>query len=231
MEKKIKLYFTYDEEIGFGGIYDIVKNKEKFPKFMVFGEPTYNEILIGCKGLLECELYFKGIKAHSSNPDKGESANLHAINFLGELEKFYIKNIKNETNSHYDIPYTTMNVGIINGGSAKNSIPAECYATLDFRLIEAKHSEKILAKIEELCEKYNCKNKVIENIYPFISDAEFEHNGKTANFMTEASFVDCKSKIILGVGPVTAHEVNEHIEIKSYEKLKKQYKQLIEKFA
>ena len=82
MEKKIKLYFTYDEEIGFGGIYDIVKNKEKFPKFMVFGEPTYNEILIGCKGLLECELYFKGIKAHSSNPDKGESANLHAINFL-----------------------------------------------------------------------------------------------------------------------------------------------------
>ena len=32
----IKLYFTYDEEIRFGGIYDIIKSKEKFPEFMVF---------------------------------------------------------------------------------------------------------------------------------------------------------------------------------------------------
>ena len=28
----MKLYFTYDEEIGFGGIYDIVKKKEVFPE-------------------------------------------------------------------------------------------------------------------------------------------------------------------------------------------------------
>ena len=28
----IKLYFTYDEEIGFGGIYDILNIKEQFPR-------------------------------------------------------------------------------------------------------------------------------------------------------------------------------------------------------
>lgn len=32
----IKLYFTYDEEIGFSGIYDIVKTNEKFPETMIF---------------------------------------------------------------------------------------------------------------------------------------------------------------------------------------------------
>lgn len=227
----IKLYFTYDEEIGFGGVYDIVKQKETFPKFMVFGEPTYNEILIGCKGLLELDLYFKGVKAHSSNPDKGKSANLNAVRFLNELEEFYLKEIKNEINTKYEIPYTTMNLGILKGGSAKNSIPADCYATLDFRLTEIEHSKRIMKKIEELCEKYDCKYKIIELIEPFINEVEIENQGKTANFMTEASIIECDKKIILGVGPVTAHEIDEHIEKESYDKLVEQYKMLIKKFA
>lgn len=35
IKNRIKLYFTYDEEIGFGGAYSIVNNKEKFPDFMI----------------------------------------------------------------------------------------------------------------------------------------------------------------------------------------------------
>ena len=131
---------------------------------MIFGETTYNEILIGCKGLLVCDVYFKGKKAHSSNPDKGISANLNAVRFLYELEQVYLMNIKNEINTKYEVPYTTMNVGILNGGSAKNSIPAECYATLDFRLINTKHSEIILEKMDDLFGKYNCKYEIIEQV-------------------------------------------------------------------
>ena len=52
---------------------------------------------------------------------------------------------------------------------------------------------------------------------------------KTANFITEASFVNCKNKIILGPGPVTAHEVNEYITNESYEKTVEQYIEIIEK--
>lgn len=176
-------------------------------------------------------MYFNGKKAHSSTPDKGESANLHAIRFFNELEKFYVEKIKNEINTNFEIPYTTMNLGILKGGSAKNSIPAECYATLDFRLVENKHAKLLLEKIEELCKKYNCKNNIIEYFEPFINSFEFENNCKTANFITEASFVNCKTKIILGPGPVTAHEVNEYIETTSYDKLVEQYKELIEKYS
>lgn len=231
LKNGVKVYCTYDEEIGFSGIYDITKRDEKFPDFVIFGEPTNNEVLIGCKGLLECDLHFKGLKAHSSNPEKGISANLNAIKFLSELEDFYLNNIKNEENTNYEIPYTTMNVGILKGGTSKNSIPSECYATLDFRIVELKHSEIILTKIEELCKKYNCKYDIIQQIKPFINEVEFENDRKTANFMTEASFVNCKSKIILGAGPVTAHEVNEYIEKQSYDKLVEQYKKIIKKFA
>ena len=59
-----------------------MKNKEQFPEVMIFGEPTNNEALVGSKGLIEYEIDFKGLKAHSSNPDKGISANLNAVKFL-----------------------------------------------------------------------------------------------------------------------------------------------------
>ena len=56
LTRGMKLYFTYDEEIDFGGILDIVKTNEEFPETMIFGEPTNNEILVGSKGLIEFEI-------------------------------------------------------------------------------------------------------------------------------------------------------------------------------
>ena len=52
LKKGMKLYFTYDEEIGFKGINELVKNNEKFPEFMIFGETTNNEIYTGHKGIM-----------------------------------------------------------------------------------------------------------------------------------------------------------------------------------
>lgn len=169
----MKLYFSYDEEIGFGGIYELTKNNEKFPEFMIFGEPTHNELLTGGKGLLEYEIYFKGIKAHSSNPDKGISANLNAVNFTYELNEFYNINIKNDKENAYEIPYTTMNVGIIKGGSAKNSIPANCEISIDFRIAKKNHIEIIKSKIEELAQKYKANINIIEEIDPFLDKIDF----------------------------------------------------------
>jgi len=224
-----KLYFTYDEEIGFGGIYEILEQKEKFPEVMIFGEPTNNEMLIGSKGLLEFELNFNGIKAHSSNPDKGKSANINAVKFLAALDEFYNDKIKIFKEKSYEVPYTTMNIGIINGGSAKNSIPANAYVTIDFRIANKNHINIIKEKIFELSNKYECEVNIIESIEPFLNKTKFNNEIKTANFITEASLVKDSQKIILGPGPVTAHEVNEYITKESYNKLVEQYKELIEK--
>lgn len=223
----MKLYFTYDEEIGFSGIYDILKTNEKFPNIMIFGEPTNNEMLVGSKGLLEYELSFNGIKAHSSNPAKGKSANMNAVKLLFELEKFYNEKIKEYEDNNYEVPYTTMNVGTINGGSAKNSVSANCEVSIDFRIANKGHIKIIKDEIEHLAQKYDCTINLIEEIKPFIDNFEFIKEIKTANFMTEASFIQRVNRIILGVGPVTAHEINEYITEESYKKLIEQYKYLI----
>ena len=225
----MKLYFTYDEEIGFGGIYDIVNANENFPDIMIFGEPTNNEMLVGSKGLLEYELNFKGIKAHSSNPLKGKSANMNAIKLLYNLEKFYNESIKKYEQEGYEIPYTTMNIGTINGGSAKNSVSAECKVTIDFRIANKEHIKIIKEKIEKLSKEYDCYINIIEEVEPFINKCDFISQIKTANFITEASLVKDTTRIILGPGPVTAHEVNEYITEESYKELVEQYKNLIMK--
>lgn len=229
MKNGMKLYFTYNEEIAFGGVYDLIKSKERFPETMIFGEPTNNEILVGGKGFLEYELDFVGIKAHSSNPAKGKSANLNAIKFLSKLDEFYSNEIRIFEDENYEIPYTTMNIGIINGGSAMNSVAASCKVKMDFRIIDNNHIDKIKKKVEELAEIYECKIKIIDCFDAYINETDLTTEKKTANFLTEASAVKNIKKAILGPGPMTPHEVNEHISEESYNKLVRQYKEIIQK--
>lgn len=223
----IKLYFTYDEEIDFSGIKGLVNMNCKFPELMIFGEPTNNEVLVGSKGLLEYIINFKGKKAHSSNPEKGISANINSIKFLSKLLDFYEKRIKPFKEENYEIPYTTMNVGIINGGSAMNFIPASCNVKIDFRIANKKHIEFIKTKIEELSKIYKCEANIYECIEPFIDKKYMNEKVKTSNFITEASLIKNTNRIILGPGPVTAHEVNEYITEESYNQLVKQYRDII----
>ncbi len=227
LKRGIKIFITYDEEIAFSGIKEIIKEHIQIPQYVIVGEPTNNEFITGCKGLLAVRLKTIGKKVHSSRPDKGKSANLQMIKLLNELEEVYEKNIKIEKDNRYEVPYTTMNIGLINGGSSINSVSDKCESFMDFRIIKEEHIEMIKQKIEELSEKYKAYIKYEIEIQPFFNKIDFLKNEKTANFMTEASFIKGK-RIILGAGPVTAHEVNEHISIKSLHTLVQQYKILIE---
>lgn len=94
-------------------------------------------------------------------------------------------------------------------------------------------AEKRKDKLTELSSKYDFKVNIIEEIKPFFNEIEFIKERKTANFMTEASIIkDTKvKKVILGPGPVTAHEIDEHISIESYQKTINQYKEIIEKLC
>ena len=224
LSKGIKIYLTYDE-IGFSGIKDVLKCETNFPNTIIIGEPTNNEMLVGSKGLLEYKISFKGIKTHSSNPDKGKNAIMSAIEFIKELNYFYECEIKKEKDYNFDIPYTTMNVGKIQGGTAINSVPDYCEFLVDFRMINNITEKKIIDKINILKEKYMANVFEINKISSFFN--EIDGLNKTSNFITEASFLN-NNRIILGAGPVTAHEVDEYIEVDSLYKLVEQYKKMIE---
>lgn len=226
LDKGVKLYFTYDEEIGFSGIKDIINYEKNFPKEMIIGEPTNNEIIVGSKGLMEYRISFKGIKTHSSTPEKGKNAIMSAISFINELNQFYETEVKIEKDINFDIPYTTMNIGKVEGGSAINSVPDFCEFLVDFRTTNKNIEKKIINKLEILKEKYVANIQEINRLSAFFNKSEL--STKTCNFITEASFLKSNC-IILGAGPVTAHEINEYITKESLQLLVTQYKELIEK--
>lgn len=228
LDKGMKVYLTYDEEIDFSGIKDVVNYEKNFPKTVLVGEPTNNEIVIGSKGLMEYKISFKGIKTHSSTPGKGKNAIMSAVSFINELNSFYESEIRTSVNENFEIPYTTMNIGVINGGSAINSVPDSCEFLVDFRTTDIIDEDKIVSKISELERKYNAKVTDINRLSAFLNASELSK--KTCNFITEASFLD-NDRIILGAGPVTAHEDNEFITEESLNMLVNQYKKLIQKYC
>ena len=222
----VKIYITYDEEISFSGINDIVKTKEDFPEYIIVGEPTNNKVITGCKGLLSIKIFTFGDKIHSSRPDKGKNANSIMIKLLNELESFYESNIKIEQDIKFEVPYTTMNIGLLNGGNSINSLADKCEAYIDFRILKNEHMQLLKNELEKLCGKYEAKYEIDFEILSFFNEIDFVSIIDTACFMTEASFIEGK-RIILGTGPVTAHEIDEHVSIDSLRETVRQYKNLI----
>ena len=219
-KKGIKLFFTYDEEIDFSGIKELINRKIKFTKCMIIGEPTNNEILNASKGLLEFKLIFEGIASHSSKPEEGINAIEECIDFINSLKKFY-KRIKKES---INSKYITMNIGMIKGGKSINIVPNYCEILVDFRTISKKQNERIIEKIKRLIKNKNIRYEIINNINPFINNLE---NVNMSDFITEASFIETDNRYILGPGPINAHKKDEYITIDSLEKLEKQYIKII----
>ena len=230
-KNKIALYFTNDEEIGFNGI-ETIKNKI-IPSNIIIGEPTNNIPIYGTKGVLELEIIFYGIKCHSSTPDKGVNAIYECINFITELKEYYENIIKKEHIIDFEIPYTTMNIGMIKGGETVNSVPGKCEITIDFRIASSNQLLVITKKLKELLKKYNSKLIIKQSIPPKInqSDISFLENisskKQTKCYLTEGSYID-KNFIILGPGPDTSHQKNEYIYYSTLEETEKLYTKIIE---
>lgn len=224
MKKGIKLFFTYDEEIGFSGIKELIETDEKFPEYMLIGEPTDNRLMNGSKGLLESRVYFKGRAAHASSPDKGDNAIEKLLRFISAVQNFYRKLIGDGDMSEKS-NYTTMNLGKIEGGSGFSIVPNYAAIYLDFRPISRADADAIVGFIEREAQKENGVVEKINDISPFIAE---EDKSNMTDFISEASFIPVRRKYILGCGPITAHEKDEHISKAKLKKLKEMYRSIIE---
>ena len=234
IESGLMIIITYDEEVGFEGI-KFIKDRKDIPNNIIIGEPTNLEPIISCKGCMEYKVSFEGIAVHSSVMVNGENAILKATDFIKDLNRFFNK-LKADNNNTFEIPFTTMNIATINGGNVINIVPNKCELTFDFRTVKEEHHELIRKKIKKLCKKYNAKYETITDVLPTNNESkenieliEKLTNKKSTgvNYVTEGNFLLNKNIIILGPGPVTAHEVDEHIEIDSYKKAIIIYKNII----
>lgn len=230
-KNKLSLYFTNDEEISFEGI----KNIREFivPENIIIGEPTNNIPIYGTKGVLELKIEFYGIKCHSSTPEKGISAIYESIKFIESIQNYYENEIKQEIISDFEVPYTTMNIGMIKGGESVNSVAGKCEISIDFRIAKREHLKSITEKVKNLLKQYNFKLTIKQSIPPKINKTdigfleEISSTKQTKCYLTEGSYID-KNFIILGPGPDTSHQKNEYVNLSSLKETEKLYEKIIE---
>ena len=150
--KPLALIFTADEEIGLRGAKQLAQAKPLRVRYSIVGEPTSLKPIRAGKGYSLAEVIVKGREAHSAYPALGASAVFRAARLINRLESIAQK-IKHDQHPAFDPPFTTLNVGLIRGGSAKNVLAGECRFTLEWRPIPTQLSEHLLdlfkAAIEE----------------------------------------------------------------------------------
>jgi acetylornithine deacetylase len=147
----LRLVFTADEEIGCVGAVQLLAESRIKARRLVIGEPTSLHPARAGKGYCLAEITVFGQEAHSALPQQGTSAIYVAARFISAIEAFAAR-LADETNAFFTPGYTTLNVGTIRGGSAKNIIPGECRFLVEWRPIPGQSPDLVPLALTEIAE-------------------------------------------------------------------------------
>jgi acetylornithine deacetylase len=151
LARPLALIFTADEEIGLLGAKHLAQLQPFRVRYSIIGEPTSLHPIHAGKGYSLAEVIVRGREAHSAYPALGASAVFRAARLINRLESI-AERLKIDRHDGFDPPFTTLNVGIINGGTAKNVIAGECRFTLEWRPVPTQKSTLVLDLLQDAIE-------------------------------------------------------------------------------
>jgi acetylornithine deacetylase len=143
----LRIVLTADEEIGCLGAHRLLASDLLRPRRLVIGEPTSLRPARAGKGYCLAEVTVVGAEAHSAHPLQGRSAIYGAAQMIREIEAF-AQRLVDEQNEFFNPAFTTINIGTIHGGTAKNVVPGRCSFLVEWRPIPGGDVEAVPAAIE-----------------------------------------------------------------------------------
>ncbi|NCV19133.1 MAG: acetylornithine deacetylase, partial [Rhodobacterales bacterium] len=129
-------------------------NLSQKDEITIIGEPTMMKVIEGHKGCCEYTTHFRGKAGHGSMPELGVNAVEYAMRFGTKLI-----NLTNElksrkpSDSKFDPPWTTVNIGQIEGGIAHNVIPENCSLSWEFRPVQGSDYDYVKRTMETYVSK------------------------------------------------------------------------------
>ncbi len=126
-EERVDLLLVVGEERGSDGA-RLANQLPATSKWLINGEPTESKLASGCKGAQRVIVLTRGREAHSAYPHLGSSAITPMLAMLQQLDGL-------------DWPVdpilgpTTVNVGLLKGGTEANIVPGHCEAEMMVRLV------------------------------------------------------------------------------------------------
>ena len=121
------------EESSQPGSRHFAKHHASEYEFAIAGEPTSLEAVYCTKGCLWATVQATGRATHASQPHLGENAILKLMDGIRILHGPFLNRL--EQSQHKILGKSTMNVGLISGGSRANIVPALATARIDIRSV------------------------------------------------------------------------------------------------
>ena len=248
LDRDIHFSFTFDEETACQGAPILIKELKKKginSGICIVGEPTNMKIVDAHKGCYEYTTYFEGLAGHGSKPDEGVNAVEFATRYVSKLmELRETLKLNAPKDCIFDPPYTTLQIGGISGGIARNVIADKCHVDWELRPVVKKDGEFVNKQMDEFSNKVllpemkkkfvgsKIKKEIIGEIIgfdrvknseacEFISNLTGDNSKEVVSFGTEAGLFQeiGISTIVCGPGSIEqAHKIDEFISLEQIKK-------------
>lgn len=154
---RLPLHFalSYDEEVGCIGVRPMIARiVERFarPRIVIVGEPTNMTVVTAHKGIRAFTTTVLGHEVHSSQTHKGVNAIAIAselIAYLGVMAQEQAQ--LGDLATGFEPPYTSIHVGMIEGGTALNIVPRTCRFHWECRPLPGFDGDRIVQQFEDHC--------------------------------------------------------------------------------
>ena len=151
LRRPLHLALSFDEEVGCLGaplLLADLKARGITPDYCIVGEPTNMAMVVAHKGIAVYRCRVHGKSAHSSLTAQGVNAISYASRLIGYVDELAQEiSHRSDNDGLFDVPYSTLSVGTIQGGTATNIVPNLCEFTFDYRNLPHMTQDDILAPI------------------------------------------------------------------------------------
>jgi acetylornithine deacetylase len=151
LRRPLHIVMSYDEEVGCRGVRPMLAQLVTIvpkPALVIIGEPTQMQVAVAHKGKLSGRVQCHGHSCHSSRALDGLNA-IHLaadmIDLLRELQADIIDT--GDSDKTFKVPFTTVHVGTIQGGTALNIVPANCTLEFEIRNIPSDDPQAIVDRL------------------------------------------------------------------------------------
>jgi acetylornithine deacetylase len=157
----IHIMLSYDEETTCLGVVDVIRrlgHDLPRPQAVIVGEPTMLEVVDAHKSVVTFSTTVHGFEAHSSKPYLGASAVMTAAELIAELNRIGDEMMeRGDMSGRFDPPYTTVHVGTISGGTARNILSKTCSFHWEFRGLPSLDPQEIPTRLNRFVEEVALK--------------------------------------------------------------------------